>query len=99
MFNSKAFREKNVNEALGFIYMAFDWNPNFYLKEGYVYESVEYATSHRWTEEEKVRKASEIDLAVFKILDKIKEEQRKEWQKKDAAQKLLRDAGYDYFLE
>lgn len=59
--------------ALEFIYKKCGWNKDYFIKDGKVYEDVEYATSHRWTDQEFVREATEEDFfvaGVIKILSK-----------------------------
>lgn len=61
--------------ALEFFYKKFNWGPNYFLKNSgdftFVCKSETFHTSHSWTEEIRVRKATEVDLAVEQALSLI----------------------------
>ena len=42
-----------------------------FIKDGILMETVTYATSHSWDEDEKVRVATDIDKAVFKVIKEL----------------------------
>jgi hypothetical protein len=65
--------EEELRKAsLSYLYQKFKWGKEFIIEGDTVYEWVEYATSHRYDAKEERRKASEIDKAVFLLVEEIK---------------------------
>lgn len=66
--------EEQKRIALQYLYLNFKWSKDHFIEDGSVMQRVEYATSHRWTEEEFVREAKEDDYFVagtIKLIDKL----------------------------
>lgn len=51
-------------------------SPDHYLEDGKVMRAWEEWTSHSWTEREKVRDATPLDIAVFTVLAEMKKKER-----------------------
>lgn len=58
--------------TLNYLYKYFDWGPNYFQEDGNVSCIKEIHTSHASRFVEIVRKASDMDLAVHKIITKLK---------------------------
>jgi hypothetical protein len=66
--------EQQKRITLQYLYLNFKWSKNHFIKDGSVMQDVEYATSHRWTEEKFVREAEEDDYfvaGIIKLIDKL----------------------------
>lgn len=57
--------------AVEFLEKKFNWNPNYFVEEGKVYQMVEYVTSHRWDSKELVREAKQTDKLMYQVFKEL----------------------------
>ena len=57
--------------ALNYLYDRFNWEPEFFVKEGKVFKYVTRYSSHSFTQVEEVREASSRDLIVEALLAEL----------------------------
>ena len=58
--------------ALNYLFNKFDWKSEYFISEGYVYETVIYRSSHSFRDLKKIREATVRDLHIEKIIESIK---------------------------
>lgn len=63
-------QEKEV--AISYFCKRFKLNPDYHIKDGYVVYIYEEATSHRYDVTDKIREATDEDIILYGMLDRMR---------------------------
>lgn len=63
--------EQQKQVAINYLCGKYNWDRGYWIQDGWVMKVQKYSTSHSWTEDVRVRQATELDYFVAGVMKRL----------------------------